>query len=423
MARFLLTVWPFQTHLDPFLSVACGLRRRGHEVAFYTGGAGIEEASALGFFCFPFQAVDSNKVDAVVRHLVSSGWRTGNWRDLMLGTVPEQLEDLGRIMDIWHPAVLVCDVAMWGPILVFHETRSEPVALLSHVATCLLPGPENPIPGMNWLIPGFARPLAPWIARIVRAASATVPRMASALRAKYGLPPLPGTVTEFTGSLPLYLVPSTPRFDGNRRDLPPSVRYIGPCLERDNSPDQPAVPAQRNQPTVLVVEGTIYPEQPVLLRAAAQALADASFNVVLVAGKDRKLDSLGLGPLAGNIRLEKWAPLSDLLPFADALLTYGDSETVMAAIAGNVPMVLMPMILDQLETALRASMAGTALVLGRMKRSPASVRGAVKQVLEDPGFRENTRRMSSDFTEFRGGDLAAELLETLAVSRPAAAGG
>jgi MGT family glycosyltransferase len=417
MSKFLLTVWPLETHLNPFLSVAHALRERGHEVAFYTGAKVLESVRRQGFRCFPFQAVDDARVDRAFQDLAAGSWRPSRWQKLMLGTVPEQLRDLEDVWKSWTPDAVVCDMAMWGPILVLHELKSVPVALLSHLASCILPGPGHPVPGMNWLLQGTAlRFVAGPAAWIMRRASARVPREASRLRQTWGLPPLPGTVTEFTGTLPLYLIPGTPGFDQNRRDLPPSVHYVGPCLW-DKDPDQPppkwigSVP--RDLPRVIVTEGIIYPEKPLLLQMTARGLANLPLNVVLVAGQGRGLESLKLGPLAPNIRLESWTPLSDVLAIADVLVAGGDSETAMAAIERELPMVLAPAILEQPEISWLVSAAGAGLRIPPGKCSSDRLAAAVARVLEEPQFRENAARIRDDFTKYSGAGLAARLLETL----------
>jgi MGT family glycosyltransferase len=400
------------------MSVAHALRQRGHEVAFYTGAAVLDSVRREGFPCFPFQAVDDARVERAVRGLTSRSWRPSRWQELMLGTVAEQLRDLESVWKSWTPDAVVCDIAMWGPILVMHELKGVPLALLSHVASCILPGAENPLPGMNWLLHGtLGRPLAPAIAWIMRRASAGVPRAASKLRQAWGLPQLAGTVTEFTGTLPLYLIPSTPEFDGQRSDLPPSAHYVGPCLW-DKDRDQPAPEwvskVTRDRPWVVVSEGTIYPEKPRLLRMAARGLANLPLNVVLIAGQGRSLESLNLGPLAPNVRLENWTPLSDVLPIADVLVAGGDSETVLAALERMVPMVLVPMILDQPQISWLASTAGAGIRIPSWRCSPQRLRAAVARVLAEKQFRDNATRISVGFREYSGADMAAGWLEKLA---------
>lgn len=423
VSRFLVTVWPLTTHLHPFIAVARELRERGHEVAFYTGAVGLEMLRNQGFSCFPFHAVDDARVERAVRRTVSGSWRPSVWQELMLGTVNDQLSDLEEIWKSWEPDVVLCDIAVWGPILVLHERKKVPVALLSHVATCILPSPENPLPGVNWLLKGsLLHPMERLIAWIWRYASAGVPRAANNLRKAWGLTPLRGTVTEFTGEMPLYLVPGTPSFDGNRHDLPPSVRYVGPCLW-DKVPEQTSPEwistVTRDRPRVIAVEGTIYPDRPHLLELAARGLANLPFNVVLVAGERRSVDSLNLGPLAPNIRLESFTPLSNLLCIADVVVAGGDSETAMACLNKRVPMVLLPAILDQPEVSWRLSEAGAAIRIPRRKRSPESLAAAVKRVLTEPQFRENGARLAEDFDKYSGADLAARSLENMLASLPA----
>lgn len=54
MARLLFTVWPYPTHLHPFIALAEAVRARGHEVAFYSGGGALALLEHAGFRCFPF---------------------------------------------------------------------------------------------------------------------------------------------------------------------------------------------------------------------------------------------------------------------------------------------------------------------------------------------------------------------------------
>jgi hypothetical protein len=138
LAKFLLTVWPFPTHLNPNLALACALRRQSHQVAFYSGSVASSLIATEGFRFFCFQNVDWERVERVVNAIVSpkkNGPRSGGlWRQFLVETIPGQLQDLDSVLGEWQPDVLVCDIAMWGPILILHESRRLPVAVLSHVS-------------------------------------------------------------------------------------------------------------------------------------------------------------------------------------------------------------------------------------------------------------------------------------------------
>jgi MGT family glycosyltransferase len=434
MARFLFTVWPFPGHVNPAIAVAHALRARGHEAFFYTGGSARAVVENEGFPCFPFVKLDEERIDALLHRSYShfaSVWQPllrarqikASLREWLLDTVPHQLADLEAARAECRPDVLVCETALWGPILVLGETSRLPVAVLSTVAACLLPGPDVPPWGRglprprNWhmrLRYELEKQLVSWLSADFRAA-------ANAIRRDHGLPPLRISVTEFAGQMPLYLVPSSPEFDYQRRDLPPSVHYVGPCLW-DKARDEPPPPwlAQlpSDLPVIHVTEATIHVHEPILLRAAARAFAHRPVQVVMTTGKHRDPVELGLEELPPNIRVERFVPHSDLLPKTSVMVTMGGAGTLLAALKAGVPVVVVPTEWDKPENAQRVVEAGAGLRLEPKRCTPDRLRAAVERVLSQPSFRENARRLAAAFARYPGPPRAAELLEGLVAARP-----
>ena len=159
---------------------------------------------------------------------------------------------------------------------------------------------------INGTAPAFGPGLPPprgWRTRLLsRAVALATDLMASRLRrrvngirASYGLPALDRSVSAWTGRLPLYLIPSVRELDYQRRDLPPNVHYVGPCIW--HSGERVAVPAWLNElssdrPWVHVTEGTLQQRDPFVLQAAAQGLADQPVAVILTTGPQRRPDAL-----------------------------------------------------------------------------------------------------------------------------------
>jgi MGT family glycosyltransferase len=427
MAKFLLTVWPFATHLHPNIALAHALRERGHEVAFYTGSTARPVVEGEGFRCFPFQGVDEEHVGQIVESIISPRrypfQSEALWREFLLLTVPSQLDDLGTVLAAWPVDVIVSDMAMWGPILVLHETWDGPVAVFLHVAYCLVPGRDGSVGGLP-----LPRPRSRYTrlyVRLVRTVSdfftAGVRRAASKLRQAYGLSPIDVSVREFAGKLPLYLVPSTPEFDYERRDLPPSVHYVGPCLW--DKPKNELPPAwleriRRDLPCVFVTEGALHTHEPVVLRTAAQALADQPIQVIMTTGERRDPSELGLGPIAPNVQVERWMAPSDLLPVADLVITTGNPDIVLAALSAGVPLIVVPTTWDQSSNARRVVDEGAGLRLALRRCTPERLRAVVERVLGEPSFRQSAERLAADFARYGGPARAAELLEGLSVGRP-----
>jgi UDP:flavonoid glycosyltransferase YjiC (YdhE family) len=427
--RFLFACWPFVGHINPYLSVATALRDLGHDVAFYTGETARRTVEREGFTIWPFQYVSEElayeRVGAV--DTASPGDRPGSTRvlrafqDWLVGTIPDQVADLEPILEQWQPDVVVTETAMWGPILVLWETQQRPVAILSTLLTCLVPGPDAPPAGL-----GLPPPRTPRSRFVAKAAGFATELLATKLRRRvdrmrtgYSLPPLGCSVNAFTGRLPLYLIGNIPELDYERRDLPPSVRYVGPCaVDRDtgeNADWLDQVPTGR--PWVHVTEGTLRYGEPFVLRAAARGLGNQPVEAILGAGPQRDLNNLDMGPLAANVRVVQWVSHRALLPRCSAMVTTGGAGTVMAGLRAGLPLVVVPTTWDKPDNARRVAAAGAGVVLSPRACTPEGLRKAVEQVLGDPRYRANARRLAGQLAVAPGPAGAAELLEALATSR------
>jgi MGT family glycosyltransferase len=231
-----------------------------------------------------------------------------------------------------------------------------------------------------------------------------------------------GSVNEFTGRLPLYLIPSVPELDYNRRDQPSNVHYIGPCVW--TRPVEAAAPAWLNElptdrPWVHATEGTAQYQEPFLLRAVAQGLGGLPMEVILTTGQNRDPATLGFDPLPANVRVTQWLSHEDFLPRCAALVTTGGAATVLASLKAGVPLLVVPTFWDKSDNAQRVVEAGVGLRLAPRRCTADHIRAAVMRLLKEPHFRENARRIALRFSEVPGPSRAAELLEALVQRAPA----
>jgi MGT family glycosyltransferase len=430
LARFLVTCWPFIGHLYPQISVAHALRDRGHEVAFYTHESTRPVVESERFGLFPFVRVDERRWERIhaleaqvpatqpKHRTLSVAMRA--YRDMLADSIPEQVTDLRPIITSWRPDVLITDPALWGPILVLWEVTGIPVALLTQMIGSMIPGPDAPPWG-----PGLPAPRTFGTRLLARVAQLGVDVVAhnmrhhvNRIRAQYGLRPMGCSVNAFTGHLPLYLIPSVPELDYNRRDQPPNVHYIGPCVwTRPAGMAAPVwldeLPADR--PWVHATEGTAQYQEPFLLRAVVQGLAGLPVEVILTTGQfSRDPAALGLDPLPPNVHVERWISHDDLLPRCAVLVTTGGAATVLASLKAGVPLVVVPTFWDKSDNAQRVAEAGVGLRLAPRHCTPDRVRAAVMRLLKEPKFRENAQLMAHRLAQTPGPLGAAELLECLA---------
>jgi MGT family glycosyltransferase len=437
MKRFLITCWPFVGHLYPQISVAHALRDRGHDVAFYTHGSARPIVEGEGFTLFPFVHVDDQRYERIhaleaevpatqpKHRTLSVAMRA--YRDVCAGSIPEQVADLQPVIHSWRPDVLITDLSMWGPIVVIWEKTGIPVALSSTMMGSMIPGPDAPPWG-----PGLPPPRTFGTRLLARAVQLGVDlvahnmrRQVNRIRAEYGLGPMGCSINAFTGRLPLYLIPSLPELDYNRRDQPSHVHYVGPCVWTKPAGGAPPdwlndLPTDRRW--VHATEGTAQYQEPFLLRAVAQGLAGQGLEVILTTGQSSRDPAiLGLDPLPANVHIERWISHDDLLPRCAAIVTTGGPATVLAALKAGVPLLMVPTFWEKSDNAQRVVEAGVGLRLAPRHCTPDRVRAAVTRLLEEPGFRENARQIANRLAQAPGPSGAAELLEGLANEVPATA--
>ncbi|MGZ4231198.1 MAG: glycosyltransferase [Solirubrobacteraceae bacterium] len=424
-ARVLFACWPFEGHVFPQLSIAAAVRDRGGQAAFYTSDKFRGTVESEGLQLFGFDRVAPTWLRVHERERAVGGRRQSlrvahqAFRDWLVESIPSQVEDLSAVIARWRPDVIVTDASMWAPSLVLRESMPIPVALASPLIMAVIPGPDAPPPG-----PGLApahrpggRVLQWMLGRAIDTAALPLRRRLDQLRAGYGLPPMGCGVNEFAGRLPLYLVLSVPELDLNRRDLPPSVHYVGACTW--HPPEPPGTSAwlsrlRSDVPWVHVTEGTSHYQDPFLLRATARGLAGAPLEVIVTYGRGRELEQLRLGSPAANVHLAPWVSHEALLPECAALVTTGGAGTVMAGLRAGIPLVIVPTTWDKPDNARRAAEAGAALLLRPRRCTPERLRAAVRRVVTDKSFRSNARRCAALLAAAPGPPGAAQLLETLA---------
>jgi MGT family glycosyltransferase len=415
LTRVLFACWPFEGHVYPQMSMAVALRERGADVAFYTDASMRDVIEAEGFELLPFDRVAPAWRRVHGRDRGTGGWREGvklmlAARDWIVGSIPDQVADLQDAVARWRPDVIGAEASMWGPLLVLSELGPTPVALVS------------PLIGAQ--VPRAGRP------RVRELAAVRARRQIDGFRAAHGLEPMGCSVNAYFGRLPLYQVLSVPELDGERDDLPASVRYVGAC--QWHPPESPgtlewldAIPSER--PWVHVTEGTSRFQDHFLLEAAAKGLADSPLEAILVTGRGLDAADAGIGSPAANVHVADWLSHDVLLPRCSAVVTTGGMGTIMAALRAGVPLVVVPTGWDKPANAQRVVDAGVGVRLSPRRCTPERLRAAVGEVYLDPSYRRNARRAAELLAAAPGPAGAAALIEGLAPARapaaPTAAGG
>lgn len=179
------------------------------------------------------------------------------------------------------------------------------------------------------------------------------------------------------------------------RPTMPNVIYIGgfQCKKPGPLPDELEAFMQSSGENGVVVMslGTLVSALPrETTEAIAAALAQLPQKVVwkFVGEKPSSLGS--------NTLLMKWLPQKDLLghPKTRAFVAHGGTNGMYEAIYHGVPVVGLPLLFDQFDNLLRLKVRGAARVVEAESLTKEDFLEALKDVLENPSYRDNIQRLS-----------------------------
>ena len=127
--------------------------------------------------------------------------------------------------------------------------------------------------------------------------------------------------------------------------MPGTLRFRAPDVRVSSLPD--LWPGDE-RPLVQLTLGTVAPGTelyPRVYRAALDALAELPVRVLVTTGRAASPEALG--PLPPSVRAVRWLPQADVVAHAAAIACHGGSGTVQAALAGGVPLAILPLFADQ----------------------------------------------------------------------------
>jgi len=170
-----------------------------------------------------------------------------------------------------------------------------------------------------------------------------------------------------------------------------------------------------SRPTVYITFGTFFNRAAKNFLGILEALADEALNVIVTVGYDQ--DPAVLGSQPDHVWVERYIPLSLLLPYCDAMVSHGGAGSVLAALSHGVPLLVVPLGADQFHNAERCVASGVGRLLPADDVQPSVVRAEVALLLERPDFRRHACRVQDEIASMPGPEEVVPRLEHLASSR------
>jgi UDP:flavonoid glycosyltransferase YjiC (YdhE family) len=140
---------------------------------------------------------------------------------------------------------------------------------------------------------------------------------------------------------------------------------------------------------------------PRVYREAIDALADLPVQTLVTIG-DRR-DPADLGTLPPSVTVQRWAPQSEVMSRAAAMVGHGGSGSTLTALAAGVPQALVPLFVDGPANAARVAAAGAGLVADDLAAD-------VRRLLGEPRHRAGAVQVAGAIRALRPIDDAVAVI-------------
>ena len=420
MARFLMWTGAAIGHVTPSMPIARKLVERGHEVVWITGREYKAKVEATGARFHPLpKENDPNGMEVYDFHpelkKLKGLAQIKFWiKHVCLDASPRDIQEIDVVLANFPADVLIGDPMAFGNVFK-SEMDGTPSACISLLPLSLPSSDTAPwglglLPGDN-LVTKIRNRLINFLTYRVLLRSLTT--YTNNVRRNLGLKPLNDSCFEGMWKIPsLIMHISTPAFEYPRSDQPKNLHFIGPVLpEPDDTFQPPQWWSDLNdpEPVILVNQGTLAKNLNDLTIPSIEGLKDQRMLVVAVPVKEGQLPEL-----PSNVRAEPFIPFDHLFPHVDVMVTNGGYGGTQFALAHGIPLVVAGGTEDKMEVAARVEWAGAGINLRKQQPSPREICAAVNEVLSNPVYRENAKRIQADFAKYDAPTRAAELLEALA---------
>jgi UDP:flavonoid glycosyltransferase YjiC (YdhE family) len=122
-----------------------------------------------------------------------------------------------------------------------------------------------------------------------------------------------------------------------------------------------------------------------------------------------------------NVELRGFVPHAQLLPAVSMVIGHGGHATTMAALAHDLPVLVMPMhpMLDQKMVGQSLVEAGAGRLLSKNAK-PAVIAAVVDELMSEGPHRAAAARLGAAIRTASGAIAGAELVESISISRAVA---
>ena len=409
--------------LHPYVAIALELRARGHRPVIATSEVYREKMDALGIEFRPVRPPmpgydQPDEVGRLVEEVMNARDGSEKVLQLFMPHLREIYDDLNAAVEdadllVTHPLPLVGPIVAQIRKMRWVSSVLAPISLFSSYDPPVLPQ----LPGLYQILK-----LHPAIARVFfRLALTKLDRMMApvyGLRAALGLPrgEQPLMAGQHSPSCVLALfskVMATPQ-----PDWPKQTVVTGfPFYDRRDFFGETEAPRGLTEfldagepPIVFTLGSSAFWVAKNFYRDSIGAATALGRRALLLIGHSRNLPA---EPLPEGVAAFEYAPYSEVLPRACAIVHQGGVGTTGQGLRSGRPVLILPHAHDQFDNAARVARLGCGRVLPRPRYDTQNATRELKRLLDNGSYAERAAAVAEVVRQENGARAAADAIESV----------
>lgn len=408
--RILLATLGTAGDVHPFIGIGVALKQRGHNVVLATNGhfQGRVEGAGLAFAALGPAEAYRETISGVG---VFASERTGMRRmfDGIIFPAMRPLYDLIRTMRGEGPLVVAASSLCFGARIA-QDRDGIPTATV-HLQPTLLRGAAD-LPALpDWLTVGMRQrllPLVDWVA------DRTLGTGVNPLRRELGLPPARRILGVWLHSPQRVIALFPPWYGVPQPDWPPNVRQTG--FPRYDAGGSDGLPPGLDEflaagaPPIVFTPGTGMAQAERFFAESIEACRGLGRRGLLLTPHREQVPE----SLPETVRRFDYAPFSQVLPRACAIVHHGGVGTIAQGLAAGIPQLVVPWGFDQPDGAARVRRLGVGDSIRPREYRASAAASVLKRLLDAPEVAQRCRELAARAAE---GDPVADTCREIEAMR------
>jgi MGT family glycosyltransferase len=165
----------------------------------------------------------------------------------------------------------------------------------------------------------------------------------------------------------------------------------------------------KDQQVLYISMGTVLQGFESFFQTCVEAFRDFEGKVIFSVGM--ATDLAKLQPLPENFIVRRYLPQLEVLKHTDVFITHGGMNSTSEALYYEVPLVVIPQTSDQPMIANRLEELQAGFRIDPHEVNIEKLQEAVQQVLSNPAYRENAKKLSKSFKQAGGAKEALTAID------------